>query len=906
MFSPSVVIEDEEKQPGRIEEAVDFAAEECVSDEKDEICTPTAIELADNVGNRHGVVKKSDEKVTPTLSSSITKELNPTSAAKSDDEKPKVEENGKEKSNDKGEEETEGAVPTAKSVPTAKLIMHPLNGTMHDLPDLNDEKLRHNFELDVSNNVDVTCMDISCHGCHVLVGCSNGMVLIFNMASTSQKGVVLGQIKAKGLHTNLLLTVKIADDARFAFAGVMKGSMEMLAVDLGKVPVWPEKIRRSNASLKDLITVHSHSDPKLRGLGAAVRVIDNSSDSFQYRLVCGKGIKNVHVWSFFPDCVDGPRWTCLYDVASNGNTIETMAFRRCGEEILSKSSHMGVRLWRMNSEDTSNATAAATGKLAFEDVPNTQDARVMLEDYVFGGTYNFAAVKIGASKTLNRSEFEVPERTTEDDNGQRRKRQMRLIEDVISTQDGKQALALCSDGGVLYFRNEYVEVKEQTSEEKSSMISDAINCSLVEFNSIQRNPSDGAWAIRRVGKRGTVVLLRSQILETEAGGSKTSISVNLLSAEASGEVSETKLPVGARSWSLCGYYNEKDPFVDTVVEVEETTATSTSKPNNRKKSPKMVTPASAIITAKGGSNNNNKNISPTDNLMQIADSGVGTPIMKDASDSRKNIIASRCRADSSTANRKRKVPISDSNSSTENNYAHPIQSQTSLPTWKFVEKPEKPLETKYFTLPPIMRIPFVKESFEVIPLQRLGGGNEMEAFKRLKEKYLAQWLDLCDPKSSLVDDLDEWAIESRCVQTIKQVMVEQDRIMCQFTNDIVRSLDGCVSNYIENRCLKNFIRDARMKQNTILSEFVDGVSRCLQVRQLELASAVACDRMNCSEGNIRSLLVEAGKQSGVVEVQTSVQDYVLGPNIVFKYRNMFEAAKEFLIHVEEAINVTSH
>ena len=109
MFSPSVVIEDEEKQPGRIEEAVDFAAEECVSDEKDEICTPTAIELADNVGNRHGVVKKSDEKVTPTLSSSITKELNPTSAAKSDDEKPKVEENGKEKSNDKGEEETEGS-----------------------------------------------------------------------------------------------------------------------------------------------------------------------------------------------------------------------------------------------------------------------------------------------------------------------------------------------------------------------------------------------------------------------------------------------------------------------------------------------------------------------------------------------------------------------------------------------------------------------------------------------------------------------------------------------------------------------------------------------------------------------------------------------------------------------------
>ena len=60
----------------------------------------------------------------------------------------------------------------------------------------------------------------------------------------------------------------------------------------------------------------------------------------------------------------------------------------------------------MNSEDTSNATVAATGKLAFEDVPNTQDARIMLEDYVFGGTYNFAVIKIGASKALNRNEFD--------------------------------------------------------------------------------------------------------------------------------------------------------------------------------------------------------------------------------------------------------------------------------------------------------------------------------------------------------------------------------------------------------------------------------------------------------------------------------------------------------------------
>ena len=60
---------------------------------------------------------------------------------------------------------------------------------------------------------------------------------------------------------------------------------------------------------------------------------------------------------------------------------------------------------------------------------------------------------MGAPKEANRDAMEIPERSVEDDQGQRRKRMMRQIEDVIATHDARHALVLCTDGGVLYFRN---------------------------------------------------------------------------------------------------------------------------------------------------------------------------------------------------------------------------------------------------------------------------------------------------------------------------------------------------------------------------------------------------------------------------------------------------------------------
>jgi hypothetical protein len=160
--------------------------------------------------------------------------------------------------------------------------------------------------------------------------------------------------------------------------------MEMLAIDIGRLPVWSNK---KKGPLSDLVKTHSHLDPKLRGFGAVVRVVEaeaeNATKCSQYRLVCGRGIKNIHIWLFFPDAVGGPMWTCLYDVASNGNTIESVGFRRGGNEVLSKSAGMCLRIWKLSNapktSDVGNIVGVTapksdnslqyTSKLVFEDVP---------------------------------------------------------------------------------------------------------------------------------------------------------------------------------------------------------------------------------------------------------------------------------------------------------------------------------------------------------------------------------------------------------------------------------------------------------------------------------------------------------------------------------------------------------
>lgn len=319
------------------------------------------------------------------------------------------------------------------------------------------------------------------------------------------------------MHTNLLLSLKITDDSRFCFAGVIRGSSELLAIDLGRLPVWggnsnsnsnsegasessgdvvgakrrapsPSSQMSSARDLFPLIRYYRHNDPKLRGFGAAVRVIDEdnrySSKGARYRLACGRGIKNIHIWQFVPSETGAPSWICMYDVPSNGNTIETICFPVCastgpawmsstaansgdgtaltapppntntfrvGYEVLSKSAGSNVRMWKLHQWETD-----PTSKIVYEDVPNSQDSRILVGGYAFGGTYDFAVVKLSAPKEANRDVFMMPERAKSKDGtdgGGARKRVMREIDQVIGSSDAKHVLALCTDGGVLYFRN---------------------------------------------------------------------------------------------------------------------------------------------------------------------------------------------------------------------------------------------------------------------------------------------------------------------------------------------------------------------------------------------------------------------------------------------------------------------
>lgn len=394
-----------------------------------------------------------------------------------------------------------------------------LKNNLLPMPDVLSSKLSRIFELDeIPNGIDITSVDITSHGCSVLIGCSNGIIMLLDLTSSnsSKKGYVVGHIRAKGMHTNLLLTVKITEDCRFGFAGVMKGSMEMLAIDLSSLPLWSTKRR---FTYRELISTSNHLDSKLRGFGAVTRVMTPSgADHAEYRLLCGKGIKNIHVWSFIPEAAQGSKatWTCIYDVPTNGNTIETMSFRCGGDRVLTKSAGMCIRVWNLtesvslNGNSTSGTPSSESSTLlskpTYEDIPNSQDTRTILGDVAYGGTYDFAAIRVSSGKDSNRCEFEIPARATETDEGQRRKRMMRQIKDIAGSQDGAHAIIQCTDGSFFYYHQNYPN--------------------LCEIMSLQREPEAMiAWAVSRIGRAGVVVLLKG---EFSPNLQKTVVTISLL------------------------------------------------------------------------------------------------------------------------------------------------------------------------------------------------------------------------------------------------------------------------------------------------------------------------------------------------------------------------------------------
>jgi hypothetical protein len=53
------------------------------------------------------------------------------------------------------------------------------------LPDISPQCLSRQFVLDLPN-IEITSLDITSHGCYILAGCSNGMVVLYDMTSNDE------------------------------------------------------------------------------------------------------------------------------------------------------------------------------------------------------------------------------------------------------------------------------------------------------------------------------------------------------------------------------------------------------------------------------------------------------------------------------------------------------------------------------------------------------------------------------------------------------------------------------------------------------------------------------------------------------------------------------------------------
>jgi hypothetical protein len=221
-------------------------------------------------------------------------------------------------------------------------------------------------------------------------------------------GAVACQIHARGVHTSLLMHVDCSEDGLFCFGGVARGSVELVAVDLSRV-----QYSRQQQDLLDSITVHRHADAKLKGFGACTRL---AGPTQKYLLLTGKGIKNIHIWSFEPTAVtEENRWQCLYDTQTNGNTISILHFRKDPHGLLqavSKSDNQKLRVWDLSFEqhqgDASHKIYGRKSVIAplarkapllerpkrppYVDVASTESALGIAGALSFGGGYNQVSV----------------------------------------------------------------------------------------------------------------------------------------------------------------------------------------------------------------------------------------------------------------------------------------------------------------------------------------------------------------------------------------------------------------------------------------------------------------------------------------------------------------------------------
>ena len=208
-----------------------------------------------------------------------------------------------------------------------------------------------------------TSVAIARNGAFALVGCTDGSVRLAALGGARpHETAVLGQLMSRGLNNTLLVTCSVADDCRAAFAGAQKGATEVLAWDLSAS--WA---RGTAERVVDGARRESNADSKLRGFVACARAADDD-----YRLLCGRGIKNAHVWRVVREGSAGVplRWSLIYDLPTNcAGSLVYGGFLAGAAAAWAKSEGGGVRLWRVDGAGEPVSEDVAQSKTVFDLLP---------------------------------------------------------------------------------------------------------------------------------------------------------------------------------------------------------------------------------------------------------------------------------------------------------------------------------------------------------------------------------------------------------------------------------------------------------------------------------------------------------------------------------------------------------
>ena len=275
---------------------------------------------------------------------------------------------------------------------------------------------------------------------------SKGMTRLVSSSQFQKYGAVACQIHARGVHTDLLMHIECSQDGDYCFAGVQRGSMELYAVYLGDLVRYYNRPDQQSSlgnrkNILDYLRVYVHSDGKLKGFGACVRVLPQKNDHPivnarpKYMLLTGLGIKNIHIWSFEPPVYDkngvteleSVKWAQLYDTQTNGNTISLLSFvyTPANSKLLavSKSDRQKLRLWDLSGEqkqiENIDDVKSRPKRPNYKDVLNTE-AGLAIAGSKFcicggDGMYNQMSIVSleQAQSVYNHTELELPVADTE-------------------------------------------------------------------------------------------------------------------------------------------------------------------------------------------------------------------------------------------------------------------------------------------------------------------------------------------------------------------------------------------------------------------------------------------------------------------------------------------------------------